>query len=127
MKKLLIPFIILSLVSCAGSQWANTTSDSVRPIYVSPLTFLNLSCQDLEKEAASLIAKVPELETEIDKIKKDNDVYATTGAILFWPLLTLMKTNKDQAEELAQIKGTLTAIKEAAMRNECSGAGYISI
>ena len=36
-----------------------------------------------------------------------------------------MKPNKEQAEELAQIRGNLVAVKEAAMRKSCRGAGYI--
>ena len=87
--------------------------------------YMNLSCNELEREAAKLISKAPELENEIDKIKKDNDVWISTGAVLFLPLLAGMKPNKEQAEELAQIRGNLVAVKEAAMRNNCRGAGYI--
>ena len=36
-----------------------------------------------------------------------------------------MKPNKEQAEELAQIRGNLVAVKEAAMRKSCRGAGYM--
>ena len=61
----------------------------------------------------------------IDKIKKDNDVWISTGAVLFLPLLAGMKSNKKEAELLAAIKGNLVAVKQAAMKKDCKGAGYI--
>ena len=125
MKKF-FSFLLVSsfLVACAGGQFTNS-STTIKPAYVSPAIYMNLSCNELEREAAELISKAPELENEIDKIKKDNDVWISTGAVLFLPLLAGMKPNKEQAEELAQIRGNLVAVKEAAMRKSCRGAGYI--
>ena len=111
MKKLFSFLLVASfLVACAGGQFTNS-STTIKPAYVSPAIYMNLSCN--------------ELENEIDKIKKDNDVWISTGAVLFLPLLAGMKPNKEQAEELAQIRGNLVAVKEAAMRKSCRGAGYI--
>ena len=117
-------FLMLFFVACAGGQFTNTSS-TVKPSYISPAMYMKFSCEELEMQAADLIAKVPQLENEIDKIKKDNDVWISTGAVLFLPLLAGMKPNKEQAEELSQLRGNLVAIKEAAMRNNCRGAGYI--
>ena len=125
MKKFLSYLIFMPfLIACAGGQFTNS-STTVKPAYVSPAMYMKFSCDELEMQAADLIAKVPQLENEIDKIKKDNDVWISTGAVLFLPLLAGMKPNKEQAEELAQLRGNLVAIKEAAMRNKCRGAGYI--
>ena len=117
---ILMPF----LFACAGGQFTNS-STTVKPAYVSPAMYMKFSCEELEMQAADLIAKVPQLENEIDKIKKDNDVWISTGAVLFLPLLAGMKPNKEQAEELALIRGNLVAVKEVAMRKGCRGAGYI--
>ena len=125
MKKLFSFLLVASfLVACAGGQFTNS-STTIKPAYVSPALYMNLSCDELEMAAAELISKAPELENEIDKIKKDNDVWISTGAVLFLPLLAGMKPNKEQAEELAQIRGNLVAVKEAAMRKSCRGAGYM--
>ena len=125
MKKFLgLVLVVSSLVACAGGQFTNS-STTIKPAYVSPAVYMNLSCNELEREAAKLISKTPELENEIDKIKKDNDVWISTGAVLFLPLLAGMKPNKEQAEELALIRGNLVAVKEVAMTKGCRGAGYI--
>lgn len=116
--------LTIFLISCAGGQFTNS-STTVKADYVSPAMYMKFSCKELEMQAAELIAKVPELEREIDKIKKDNDVWISTGAVLFLPLLAGMKPNKEQAEELGALRGNLNAIKTAAMRNSCEGAGYI--
>ena len=41
------------------------------------------------------------------------------------PLLAGLKSNKEEAELLAQYKGNIRAIKTAAMTNRCEGAGYM--
>tara|TARA_B100001027_G_scaffold143004_1_gene99614 strand:- start:68 stop:451 length:384 start_codon:yes stop_codon:yes gene_type:complete len=125
MKKILNCILIIFTISgCAGGQFTNSSS-TVKPTYVSPAMYMKFSCEELEIQAADLIARVPKLENEIDKIKKDNDVWISTGAVLFLPLLAGMKPNKEQAEELAALRGNLSAVKQAAMSNGCSGAGYI--
>ena len=125
MKRIFNYLIVLFLIiGCAGGQFTNS-STTVKPDYVSPAMYMKFSCEELEIQAAELIARVPKLENEIDKIKKDNDVWISTGAVLFLPLLAGMKPNKEQAEELGALRGNLTAIKQAAMTNGCSGAGYI--
>tara|TARA_Y100000816_G_scaffold241299_1_gene188071 strand:+ start:596 stop:979 length:384 start_codon:yes stop_codon:yes gene_type:complete len=124
LKKTVLISLITLFLGCAGGQYTNTSS-TIAPDYVSPAMYMNFSCKELETQAADLIAKIPQLEKTIDKIKKDNDVWISTGAVLFLPLLAGMKSNKKEAELLAAIKGNLVAVKQAAMKKDCKGAGYI--
>ena len=71
MKKLITYlFLITFFIACAGGQFTNS-STTIKPTYVSPAMYMKFSCEELEMQAADLIAKVPQLENEIDKIKKD--------------------------------------------------------
>ena len=62
MKKLFSFLLVASfLIACAGGQFTNS-STTIKPAYVSPAIYMNLSCNELEREAAELISKAPELE-----------------------------------------------------------------
>ena len=89
LKKTVLISLITLFLGCAGGQYTNTSS-TIAPDYVSPAMYMNFSCKELETQAADLIAKIPQLEKTIDKIKKDNDVWISTGAVLFFPLLPLL-------------------------------------
>ena len=125
MRKLLLVLVVCSLLfSCAGGQFLNS-SDSVEADYVSPAIYKSYTCNELETAAAKIIDQIPGLEKLIDERKKNNDAFISTGAIIMLPLLAGLKSNKEEAELLAQYKGNIRAIKTAAMTNRCEGAGYM--
>lgn len=112
-KRSLVLILIVSLLSgCA------TPPGKISAIYVSPLQYSGLSCEQIQQEMVRVSAKVREV-AGIQQSEANKDAFALTfGLILFWPALFFMM-GQDKKQELGRLKGEYEALEQAAIRNNC--------
>ena len=104
----------LALAGCASS------SDAIRPAYISPLQYQNLTCQQLGAEAERVSRRASEVAGVQDR-NRTTDAWVTGAAIvLFWPAAFFVKGDGPTAAELARLKGEFEAIEQAAIQKNCN-------
>ena len=109
---ILLPLCIL-IAACASS------SAEVKPSYVSPLQYQNLSCQQLGAEAERISRRASEA-AGVQDTNRTNDAWVTGAAIvLFWPAAFFVKGDGQNAAELARLKGEFEAIEQASIQKSC--------
>ena len=91
----------LALVGCASK------SADVAPAYVSPL-----QCE------AQRVAAATAAEQQDSQATKDA-VATTVGVLIVWPALFLIQGDKQNAAQLAQLKGEMDAIEHAFIQKNC--------
>jgi hypothetical protein len=103
----------LFLTACASS------AADVTPAYVSPVMYQSYTCQQLAMEAQGISARAAALSGAQDK-QRTNDTIATTAAVvIFWPAAFFVGGDKQNAAELAQMKGQMIAIEQASTAKKC--------
>ena len=91
----------LALAGCASK------SADVAPAYVSPL-----QCEAQRVAAATAAGQQDSQATK--------DAVATTvGVLIVWPALFLIQGDKQNAAQLAQLKGEMDAIEHASIQKNC--------
>ena len=104
----------LVLAGCASS------SDAIRPAYVSPLQYQHLSCQQLGAEAERVSRRASEV-AGVQDSNKTTDAWVTGATIvLFWPAAFFIKGDGPTAAELARLKGEFEAIEQAGNQKNCN-------
>lgn len=102
------------MAGCASS------SDEIRAAYVSPLSYNNLSCEQLGQEAERVSARAAEV-AGIQDEKSSNDAVATGVAlVLFWPAAFFIKGDGQTAAELARLKGEFETIEKVSIQRGCN-------
>jgi hypothetical protein len=97
-----------ALGGCASS------SADVTPAYVSPVMYQAFTCPQLAQEAQAISQRAGMLSGAQDK-QRTNDGLATAAAVvIFWPAAFFVGGDKQTAAELAQMKGQMVAIEQAA-------------
>ena len=104
--------ITLALAGCASS------SDSISESYVSPLKYNSYTCSQLEQEYARTLERSFSINKKQDQIASNDQVAMTVGMILFWPALFFIDSD-DNKEEVARLKGELSAIEQATIQQDC--------
>ena len=106
------PLAILTALTIAGCE---LKSSEIAPTYVSPITYQSYSCQQLAAEAQRVSAAAGHQDSQASK-----DAVATTvGVIVFWPTLFLIGGDKQNAAQLANLKGQMDAIEQASIQKLC--------
>ena len=101
------------LSSCASK------SVDIKASYVSSTLYENLTCKQLQEEAASVSNRAIAASGEQDK-KASNDAAAVAvGVVLFWPALFFAKGDGASAAEVSRLKGEMDAIEKASLKNKC--------
>src|SRR5262245_745775 len=104
---------------CALIAGCASSSAEVRPSYVSPLQYQNLSCQQLGAEAERVSRRASEV-SGVQDSNKTSDAWVTGAAIvLFWPAAFFVKGDGPTAAELARLKGEFEAIEQASIQKNC--------
>ncbi len=102
-----------ALGGCASS------SAEIVPAYVSPVMYQQYTCPQLAQEAQAVSQRAASLSGVQDQ-KRTNDGLATAAAIvIFWPAAFFVGGDKQTAAELAQMKGQMVAIEQAANMKKC--------
>jgi hypothetical protein len=108
----ILPLCVL-IAGCASS------SAEIKPSYVSPLQYQNLSCQQLGAEAERISRRASEA-AGVQDANRTNDAWVTGAAIvLFWPAAFFVKGDGPAAAELARLKGEFEAIEHASIQKNC--------
>lgn len=115
MKVVYIFGMLLAVSACSDAQKAA----EVNPSFVSTTKYANLSCSALRAEAERVATTQQQLEADVDKAyKRDKGVEVATW-LLFWPAAIAMKGNDAEANQLAQAKGEVEAVKAAMLSKGC--------
>jgi hypothetical protein len=99
--------------------WACVKSSDITPAYVSPVMYQAYTCPQLAQEAQAVSTRAASLSGVQDQ-KRTNDGLATAAAVvIFWPAAFFVGGDKQTAAELAQMKGQMVAIEQAANAKKC--------
>lgn len=112
----------LTVCAIAGFMLAGCASSAaeIRPAYVSPLQYQNLTCPQIAAEAERLSRRVAEV-SGVQDANKTNDAWATAGAIvIFWPAAFFIKGDGPIAAELARLKGEFESLERVATEKNCN-------
>lgn len=106
-------FMVGALTACAENP------DKVRTGYTSPMTYQNLSCQQLAAEAHTVSDRAHDA-AQVQRRHHTRDEIATTaGLVVFWPALLFIHGNDETTAEVAQLRGQMTAIEQASTAKQC--------
>ena len=92
--------------------------DEIEAAYVSPLEYRSYSCDQIEREMHR-VSRQARAVTGHQRDEAEGDAVAMgVGLILFWPALFFL-AGEDKEDELAQLKGEMEALEEAAIEKDC--------
>jgi hypothetical protein len=114
MRKLGIVVISAALGGCASS------SADITPAYVSPVMYQSYNCQQLALEAQGVSARAAALAGAQDSQRTKDQVATGVAVVIFWPAAFLVGGDKQNAAELAQMKGQMVAIEQASIAKKCN-------
>ena len=103
----------LFMAGCASK------SGDIAPSYVSPMTYQSYTCPQLAAEAQRVSAAAAMAAGQQDSQATKDAVATTVGVIVFWPTLFLIGGDKQNAAQLAQLKGQMDAIEQTSIQKQC--------
>jgi hypothetical protein len=103
----------LFMAGCASK------SGDIAPAYVSPMTYQSYTCPQLAAEAQRVSAAAAAAAGQQDSQATKDAVATTVGVIVFWPTLFLIGGDKQNAAQLAVLKGQMDAIEQASIQKNC--------
>ncbi len=111
----------LFLICVTASVLAGCASKSadIAPAYVSPVTYQNFTCDQLQAEAQGVSQRAAVASGQQDKARKNDQIKTTVGAVLFWPVILFNEGDGAKANELANLKGQMNAIQQASVQKNC--------
>jgi hypothetical protein len=83
------------------------------------MQYENYNCRQLAEEAQRVSHHAAAAAGAQDSQASKDAVATTVGAIVFWPALFLIGGDKQNAAELARLKGEMDAIEQASIRKRC--------
>lgn len=103
----------LVLSACA------TSPKDITAVYVSPVLYQNLTCDQLSQEAVR-VSNAAAIATGTQQSQADKDA-AMVGVslILFWPAVFFVGGDKGNAAEVSRLKGEMNAIEQANITKGC--------
>lgn len=104
---------LLFLSACAKS------TNEIQAQYISPLTYQDYTCKQMQMEMRSLSRRVSEVSGQVNKTASDDNAQMGIGLVLFWPALFFLDGDTPQANEYARLKGEFEALEQAAVQKEC--------
>jgi len=113
MRKPVAVLAALTLVGCASK------STEIAPTYVSPMMYQSFTCQQLAAEATRVSAAAATAAGQQDSQVTKDAVATTVGVVIFWPALFLIGGDKQNAAQLAQLKGQMDAIEQTSIQKNC--------
>jgi hypothetical protein len=114
MRYLGIAALCVALVGCASS------SADIAPAYVSPVAYQSYNCQQLALEAQAVSTRAATLSGVQDNQRSKDQVATGVAIVVFWPAAFFVQGDKQNAAELAQMKGQMVAIEQASIAKKCN-------
>jgi hypothetical protein len=110
---------ILAAVSALGLLGCASSSDKITGTYVSPMQYDAYNCRQLAEEAQRVSSRAAQAAGAQDSQATNDKIATTVGVIIFWPSLFFIGGDKQNAAELARLKGEMDAIEQASIRKKC--------
>lgn len=111
-------FIVAASFAVLLCGCASSASD-IPTQYISPLTYRDYTCSQIQGEMESVSRRVAELAGQVDKRASGDAVKMGVGLILLWPTLFFISGDGPQAVEYGRLKGEFEALEKAAIRQNC--------
>jgi hypothetical protein len=112
-RNLGIVVLCTALVGCASS------SSDITPAYVSPEMYQAYTGPQLAQEAQAVSTRAASLSGVQDQKRTNDDLAIAAAVVIFWPAAFFVGGDKQTAAELAQMKGQMVAIEQAANAKKC--------
>jgi hypothetical protein len=110
--------LLLLAAGIALSGCASKSAD-IAPAYISPVGYQSYSCQQLQQEAQGVSQRAAIASGQQDRAHRNDAVKTTIGAVIFWPVLLFNEGDGAKANEVANLKGQMNAIQQAAVQKNC--------
>jgi hypothetical protein len=104
----------LLLAGCASS------AADVAPSYVSPIQYQTFTCPQLAAEAQRVSAAAAAASGAQDSQRTKDEVATTAAVIIFWPAAFFVQGDKQNAAQLALLKGQMDAIQQESIAKNCN-------
>lgn len=113
------PILLATLAASLVLSACARNPDRISATYSSPLQYDNYNCSQLSAEGARLSAQAAKL-SGVQQKRATGDAVATgVAVVLFWPALFFIKGDKENAANLAQVRGQMNALEQAAIAKQC--------
>ncbi len=109
----------LFLTAAIGIAGCASKSADISATYVSPVGYQNYTCDQLQQEAQGVSQSAAIASGRQDKARSNDIAKTTVGVVLFWPVLLFNEGDGRTAAELANLKGQMNAIQQAAVQKNC--------
>jgi hypothetical protein len=83
------------------------------------MIYQSYTCPQLAAEAQRVSAAAAAAAGQQNSQATKDAVATTVGVIVFWPTLFLIGGDKQNAAQLAQLKGQMDAIEQASIQKQC--------
>ena len=110
---------ICAALLCAGLLGCASSSDKITATYVSPLQYENYNCRQLAEEAQRISHRASIAAGAQDKQASSDAVATTVAVVIFWPAAFFVGGDRQNAAELARLKGEMDAIEQTSIRKQC--------
>jgi hypothetical protein len=107
---------ILAAVMLSGCA---TSPKNIEAAYVSPLPYQNLTCEQLQDEAARVSAAAAVATGQQTEQANKDAVAMGVGMIVFWPALFFIGGDKSNAAEVSRLRGEMKAIEDVSTAKKC--------
>ena len=115
MKNTIILITLLFLTACSSAK----QSGQVNKAYVSTAKYNSFTCDQLIQESELIRAREPALAAKVDQHYKSQKNTEAVAWLLFWPAAFWLDDGSKEANELAQVRGELDAVRSAMMSKKC--------
>jgi hypothetical protein len=103
--------------ACSGS--CATYSDKIAPSYVSPVIYENLTCRQIAEEATRVAQRAAQASGAQDSQANKDNVLTAVTIVVFWPAAFFVGGDRQNAAEVARLKGEMDALEQASIRKNC--------
>jgi hypothetical protein len=83
------------------------------------MMYQSFTCQQLAAEATRVSAAAAAAAGQQDSQVTKDAVATTVGVVIFWPALFLIGGDKQNAAQLANLKGQMDAIEQTSIQKNC--------
>jgi hypothetical protein len=114
MKNIFAASVLVLASACASSP------NKIAPQYVSPVTYQNWDCQQMDAEMNRTMRRSNELYSSLQKEANADQWQMGVGLVLFWPALFLLEGGDGpEAAEYAQLRGEYKTLNDVSIAKKC--------
>jgi hypothetical protein len=105
------------IAACLGG--CATYSEKIAPSYVSPVLYESLSCRQIAEEASRVSQRAAQAAGAQDSQATRDNVLTAATIVICWPAAFFVQGDRQNAAELARLKGEMDALEQASSRKNC--------